>query len=158
MLLCTIMVSCLSYTAIVRYFLPFQFFTNLSHMAEELAVYSFVWLLYFGSVLATREGSHFRVSAQLALLPKRLQPWRFLVGDLLWLGFCLFAAWQGTRLVLITFQRSEPSMSLGIPMGFVYAIIPLAFALTALRLVQTYIRGVQVRDEAEDIVKGRISG
>lgn len=152
-LLGSVMVVCLSYTAFVRYFTTHPKLTSLSHVAEELAVFSFVGLLYFGSVLATREGKHFRVSAQFSLLPKRWHRWRFALGDALWLAFNLFVVWQGVELVRQTMQRSEPSLSLGIPMQYIYAIIPIAFGLTALRLVQTYFKGTQDREESDDLIQ-----
>lgn len=153
-LCCTIMVVGLSFTAIVRYFLSGTPLGAMTHMAEELSVFAFVFLLYFGSVLAARENGHFRVSAHLDIVPARLRHLRFLVGDLLWLGFCIFATWQGVKLVQITMRSSEPSMSLNIPMQFIYAIIPVAFALTAFRIVQRYALGRHRDEDAFGLVEG----
>jgi TRAP-type C4-dicarboxylate transport system permease small subunit len=139
-LLCTILVACLSYSAMVRYFLSHPYLTGLSHKAEELAIFAFVFQLYFGSVLATKERAHFRVSAQLDWIKPPLHRWRFLIGDILWLGFNLFVIWQGVLLVKSAFDRPEPSLALGIPMQWVYSIIPVAFALTCFRLAQSYMR------------------
>ena len=139
-LLCTILVACLSYSAVVRYFVTNPFFTGLSHKAEELAIFAFVFLLYFGSVLATKERSHFRVSAHLDWIKPPLRRWRFLIGDIVWLAFNVFIVWQGVLLVRSALDRPEPSLSLGIPMQWIYLIIPLAFALTCFRLVQSYLR------------------
>ena len=139
-LLCTILVACLSYSAVVRYFVTNPFFTGLSHKAEELAIFAFVFLLYFGSVLATKERSHFRVSAHLDWIKPPLRRWRFVIGDSLWLAFNLFVIWQGVVLVKSAFDRPEPSLALSIPMQWIYLIIPLAFALTCFRLVQSYLR------------------
>lgn len=152
-LLGVVMVICLSYTAFVRYFTTNPILTSFSHVAEELAVFSFVAMLYFGSVIATRDGRHFRVSAQFMFLPKKWLPWRFVIGDILWLSFNVFMVWQGTELVVQTMQRSEPSLSLGIPMQYIYAIIPVAFALTAFRLIQTYFKGTQSREENDEIAQ-----
>jgi TRAP-type C4-dicarboxylate transport system permease small subunit len=138
--LCTILVASLSYSAFVRYFVTNSFFTGLSHKAEELAIFAFVFLLYFGSVLATKERSHFRVSAHLDWIKPPLRRWRFLIGDIVWLAFNVFIVWQGVLLVQSALERPEPSLSLGIPMQWIYLIIPLAFALTCFRLVQSYLR------------------
>lgn len=135
---CTILVACLSYSAVVRYFVTHPFFTALSHKAEELAVFAFVFLLYFGSVIATREGAHFRVSAHLDWIKPPFRRWRFLLGDLIWLAFNLFMIWQGALLVRSAFERPEPSLSLQIPMQWIYIVVPVAFALTCIRLVQSY--------------------
>jgi TRAP-type C4-dicarboxylate transport system permease small subunit len=138
--LCTILVACLSYSAMVRYFLSHPYLTGLSHKAEELAIFAFVFQLYFGSVLATKERAHFRVSAQLDWIKPPLRRWRFVIGDTLWLGFNLFVIWQGVLLVKSAFDRPEPSLALAIPMQWIYMIIPVAFALTCFRLVQSYMR------------------
>lgn len=138
--LCVSLVVCLTYSTFIRYFVPIPFFTSLTHQAEELALFSFVWLLYWGSVLATKEGAHFRVTAQFAFLPRRWQRWRLLPGDLVWLVFNLYVLWQGLILVESAIERPQPSLSLRIPMQYVYAIIPLAFLLTTIRLIQAYAR------------------
>jgi TRAP-type transport system small permease protein len=137
---CSFLVVCLTYTALVRYFVHDQFFTKLSFKAEEIAIFSFVFLLYFGSVLATREGAHFRVSAHLDWIKPPFRRWRFLAGDVATLGFCAFIAWQGLVLVQSAFERPEPSIALGLPMQWIYLVIPLTFALNCFRLVQSYLR------------------
>jgi TRAP-type C4-dicarboxylate transport system permease small subunit len=146
-ILCTVLIGCLSYSAFVRYFVTNPFFTGLSHKAEELGIFAFVFQLYFGSVLATKEGAHFRVSAQLDWIGPPLRRWRFLIGDVIWLAFNLFVVWQGALLVKSALDRPEPSLALEIPMQWIYLIIPLAFALTCYRLVQTYFRPAPDEDD-----------
>ena len=146
---CSILVASLTYTALVRYFVVHPFFTTLSHKAEELAVFAFVFLLYFGSVLATREGAHFRVSAHLDWIKPPLRRWRFLIGDVIWLAFSVFIVWQGLLLVESAFERPEPSVAMAIPMQWIYLVIPLAFALNCFRLVQSYFKPEIERDHAE---------
>jgi len=43
----------------------------ISHWAEELASFAFVWLLYFGAIVATKKNGHFRITAQFQLLPEK---------------------------------------------------------------------------------------
>lgn len=147
----TVMVLCLSFAAIARYIPIKTSMSKSSHMAEELAVFCFVGLLYMGAVLATREGRHFRVSAQFFFLPKRLQKWRFLPGDIIWLSFNLFVVWQGIELIIKTMAHRELSVSLGVPMQYIYTIIPIAFGLTAFRLIQSYINGAQGIEENDEL-------
>jgi TRAP-type C4-dicarboxylate transport system permease small subunit len=151
--LCTVLVSALSYSTIVRYFVTNPYFTSLSYDAEELAVFSFVFMLYFGAVLATKERSHFRVTAHLNWIKPPLRRWRFLIGDIAWIIFNLFIVWQGTILVVGAFQRPEPSLALRVPMQWVYLVIPMTFALTCFRLVQTYLRP---EPEHEDPMKSQV--
>lgn len=133
-----IMTLCLTYSAIVRYFLTLPFFTSLSHKAEELGLFSFIALLYFGAAIAMKKNGHFRITAHFLLLPARWRAYAFIPGELLWQGFNLFIVYQGWILVRTAIDIPEPSLSLGIPMWLIYFIIPMSFALMFVRLLQRH--------------------
>ena len=135
--LCVILVCCLTFTVIVRYALHIPVLSMASHWAEEVATFSFIWLLYWGASLATRTGGHFRVTAQFGLLPKRLRRFAFIPGDILWLLFNLVIIRLGWQLVGYSM---ETSLSLEITMKYIYAIIPLSFMFIVFRLIQYNIR------------------
>ena len=137
----TTMVLCLTYSAIVRYFVTIPFFTALSHKAEELALFSFVALLYFGAVIAIRKNSHFRITAQFSCIPLRWRKYAYIPGELAWQGLNVFVVYQGWILVRSALEFPEPSLSLQIPMWIVYLIIPLSFCLGCIRLFQRHLRG-----------------
>lgn len=138
--LCSTMVLCLTYSAFVRYFIEHEFFTHLTHMAEELAVFCFIWMLYWGAVQAVKDKAHFRIDAHLNALPKRFHRWRYLPGDICWFAFNIFVLLQGVALVESTLEMPESSLSLEIPMEIIYSIIPVTFFMMAFRLVQNYIK------------------
>ena len=133
------MVFCLTYSSFVRYFVENHFFTNLTHKAEELAVFSFIWLIYWGAVLATKNKEHFRIDAHLNMLPEKLKRWKYLPGDIAWIIFNIFIMFQGITLVKSAIDNPENSLSLEIPMEIVYSIIPLTFLMMTFRLIQNYI-------------------
>ncbi|MDO6564390.1 TRAP transporter small permease [Amphritea sp. 1_MG-2023] len=137
-LLCSTMVICLTYSSFVRYFVENHFFTNLTHKAEELAVFCFIWMLYWGAVLATKEKAHFRIDAHLSLLPEKFQRWKYLPGDICWVIFNIFVLWQGIALVESSIEMPEYSLSLEIPMEVIYSIIPVTFFMMTFRLIQSY--------------------
>jgi TRAP-type C4-dicarboxylate transport system permease small subunit len=66
-LCCTLVVS-LTYTVIVRYVYHTPLLSMISHWAEELASFAFVWLLYFGAIVATKKGAHFKMRLLLRVL------------------------------------------------------------------------------------------
>lgn len=137
----TVMVLCLTYTAIVRYFVIQPFFTALSHKAEELALFSFVALLYFGAVIAIKKNSHFRITAHFMLIPKHWRKYAYIPGELAWQGLNLFLIYQGWLLVRSALVFPEPSLSLQVPMWIIYLIIPVSFGLSFLRLFKRHCRG-----------------
>ena len=138
--LISIMIVGLVYSAVVRYFITIPAFTRFTYISEEASLFAFIWFVYFGAVIAARDGAHFRVSAQFSRLPPRWQPWRFVVADAIWILFNLFVIWQGAVLVRTTMTRTENSLALGLPMWVAYLIIPISFFLISIRLVQNYIR------------------
>lgn len=144
--LCATLVIALSYSAFVRYFVPIPFFTVFTHKAEEIAIFAFIGLVYVGAALATRERGHFRVYAHFLLLPRTWQRWAYIPGDIVWLAFNVFVIWQGAILVKSAVDNPEASLSLQVPMQYIYAIIPVSFLLMSIRLVQTYFR-----KEGEDV-------
>jgi len=140
-ILISVLVICLTYSAFVRYFVTMSFFTSLTHKAEELAIFAFIWMLYWGACLATKEKAHFRIKAQFSRLPESWQRWQYLPGDLIWLGFNVFVVWQGWLLTQSAIDRPEYSLSMEIHMAIIYCAIPLTFAVTIVRMIQNYIHG-----------------
>ena len=98
-LLSSTLVLSLTFIVIVRYALPIPILTMASHWAEEIASFSFIWLLYWGASLATKNGGHFRITAQFGLLSKRLKKYALLPGDIVWLLFNLVIIKLGWELL-----------------------------------------------------------
>jgi TRAP-type C4-dicarboxylate transport system permease small subunit len=145
--LCSALVLSLTYTVIVRYAFHTPLLSMISHWAEELASFAFVWLLYFGAILATKRNQHFSITVQFKLLPKKFQRYAFLPGYFAWMLFNLFMIKLGIQLVNFS---SEESLALEIPMKFIYFIIPFSFALISLRLVQHIYRTMRSNSEEEN--------
>ncbi len=145
-ILISTLVLCLTYSSFVRYFITNPFFTSLTHKTEELALFSFTWMLYWGASLATKDNAHFRIDAQFAKLPESLQRWKYLLGDIVWLGFNVFVVWQGWLLTRSSIVRPQFSLSMEIHMAFIYGVIPLTFLVTIVRLLQIYYRDVESVD------------
>jgi TRAP-type C4-dicarboxylate transport system permease small subunit len=143
-ILCSTLVLCLTFTVIVRY--AFPSLAMGSHWAEEIAKFSFIWLLYWGASLATKTGKHFSVTAQFGMLPKKFQKYAILPGYLVWFLFNLLIIYFGWELVQFSM---ETSLSLEIPMKYVYFIIPLSFIFISFRLVQhtyRYLKTTQTKE------------
>ena len=108
---------------------------------DEIARLCFIWLVYFGAVVGMQRGLHIRVEMFVNLAPPPLRPVLLLVGDLMLALFCLAMAWHGTELVLSTLQFSFLLPSTGLSMFWAYMVIPVSFALQAVRLLVRMARG-----------------
>ncbi|HHV53136.1 MAG TPA: TRAP transporter small permease [Synergistaceae bacterium] len=112
--------------------------------SEELARFTFVWLIYLGASMAVKRQRHLRVDAALLMFPKRVRPFIMLIGDLLFLFFALVIIKETATLTyIVSFVRRQVSPALQISMGLAYLAVPVSFSLMAIRLCQNIIKFVQ---------------
>jgi C4-dicarboxylate transporter DctQ subunit len=116
---------------------------------EELSVILFVWFAYFGASYAARIAAHNRVGFHLNALPRRTARMIEACGDLFWIAFNLVFIWQATAFI----SRLKPfvkAQTLGWEMRYVYLVLPIAFALMTIRILQVnYMKLVRGIDPAD---------
>ncbi|MDZ7908935.1 MAG: TRAP transporter small permease [Gemmobacter sp.] len=113
---------------------------------EELSVFMFIWFAYFGASYAARMAAHNRVSFHLNRLPRHTARLIEALGDLFWVGFNIVFIIQSIRFIdaLKPFVKAQ---TLGWQMKWVYLILPIAFTLMTIRILQVnYIKLVLGRD------------
>ncbi|MCP5149133.1 MAG: TRAP transporter small permease [Ectothiorhodospiraceae bacterium] len=115
---------------------------------EELARVGFIWVIFLGAVVGMRRHLHIRVSLGLRLFPGRLRAVAEAVGDLVLLAFCLAMAWHGAELVWSTVEVDFRLSHTGMSMFWPYLVVPLSFALQAVRIVVRHLHG---RTDAEGV-------
>lgn len=127
-----------------------QFFDYTLPWGEELATYLFVWFAFFGASYAARKAAHNRVTFQFKLFPQAFATVSEALADLLWLGFNLYFVYLSTDFVFNRMNLFWKSQTMGIPMKYIYLVLPLAFALMSLRIIQVnylkLVKGIDVRD------------
>ena len=99
---------------------------------EALVRVLVLWTAMIGAMLASHRNEHIRIDALTHLLPPAAKPWVQLLMDLLTMGLCLLAAYYTARFV---WMESQDGMAIfaNVPSWLAALIIPLAFALMALR-------------------------
>ena len=95
--------------------------------SEEVSRWFFIWIIYFGCMLAAKDDKHIRVTVQLNKLPKKLQRIIITIGDFVWFVFSITMGSLGLQMVLEMFRYPIRSNTTGLNIVFVYAIIPIAF-------------------------------
>jgi TRAP-type C4-dicarboxylate transport system permease small subunit len=103
--------------------------------SEELSRYFFVWSTYFGCAVAAKGDKHIRVTAQLMFLSERQKAWLISVSDILWVAFCVLLFVFGFRYVASMFEYPFSSPSMKFNLAWVYAIVPLSYALMCVHVV-----------------------
>ncbi len=119
------MVLVVSWQVFTRFVLP-----RPSSVTEELARFLLVWIGVLGASYALRTKSHLGIDmlvGQLSGLRQRIVEILIYVIIILFAFFVMIVG--GLRLVRLTFALNQISAALGIKMGYVYLVIPLAGAL-----------------------------
>ncbi len=127
---------------------------------EELSTMLFVWFAYFGASYAARISAHNRVSFHINALPRKVGRLVEAAGDLFWVAFNVIFIWHSIDFI----SRLKPFMktpTLGWQLQYVYLILPIAFTLMTIRIIQVnylkLVKGIDPRDpdkvEVEDMLE-----
>lgn len=103
------------------------------HWASQAGVYANVIVVMVGLGVASSTGAHLRPRFADRWLPARFNAPLERLQELLMALFCAIFAGLGIDIVMETWRLREVSPALGNPVWPVQSIVPLAFALAALR-------------------------
>ncbi|PMR72450.1 TRAP transporter small permease [Billgrantia endophytica] len=114
---------------------------------DELATYAFVWFAYMGAVYAAKMSAHNRVTFQFRFFPRIVEKICNILTDLIWVGFNLYLVYLSYDFVFNRMNVFWKSQTMGVPMKYFYMILPLAFLIMSLRILQNmYVRHVMNKD------------
>lgn len=128
--------------------------------SEELSTYMFVWFAYLGAVVAAKMSAHNRVTFHFKFMPAAMSKTLLAMADLLWVAFNCYFVWLSYDFVFHRMNLFWKAQTLGVPMKYIYMILPLAFTLMSIRILwNLYVsvfKGVELLDpEAVEIKKMR---
>lgn len=137
-----------------------QFFSYSFTWIEELSVIMFVWFAYFGASYAARMAAHNRVTFHLNALSRPAARKVEALGDAFWIVFNVVFIYYAIEFI----SRLKPfvkAQTLGWQMKYVYLVLPIAFTLMTIRILQVnymkLVMGVDPRDpdkvEVEDMIE-----
>lgn len=111
--------------------------------SEELARYSFIWLVYIGISYGVKKDRHIKVDVALLLLKEKGQIILTIIANLLFMAFAIFVIRYGYDIAsqLLSFGQKSPANQ--IPMGLVYMATPIGMGLTLIRLIQNLIKHIK---------------
>jgi TRAP-type C4-dicarboxylate transport system permease small subunit len=132
---CVILFSLMIFFTFSQVLARFVFNFSLA-WTEELGRYAFVWLVYMAAAAAIKHARHIRVEILIVLFKGKLRSLMFIVADTIWLIFSLYLVRDGITVVSMVMGHGQTSPAVGVPMGWIYTIIPFGFAIMSLRLIQ----------------------
>ena len=102
------------------------FFNSPIQWAEELARYSFIWVVFMGAVVCTKKKRHIAIDILVQALPARASARLRLLADLCTLGIALVIAYYGWKL---TAAATQITATLQVPHSVVYVVVPASAVL-----------------------------
>jgi C4-dicarboxylate transporter, DctQ subunit len=128
-------------------------FNSSLRWAGELSRYLFIWFIFIGASYAIVQNTHIRIEAFFSFLPKRIQPYMEMLGNILWCGFSILIAYIGFMYSFdMLAQGTNMSAAMKIPMGIIYLAIPVGYTLMAIRLLQEGFN--QFKSRQKNLSKG----
>lgn len=115
-----------TYQIVTRYL-----FNSPSTVSEELLTYTFAWMALLVSALVFGKREHLRVSVFADRLQGRERTWLEILIELMVVAVALVVLLYG-GLTIMELTMSQKTASLGIPMGAVYAVVPLTGLLISI--------------------------
>ncbi len=104
--------------------------------SEEASRWFFIWVIYFGCMLAAKDEKHIRITLQLTKLPEKIQKIIITIGDSLWVVFSFVMSVLGFKMVLEMFRYPIRSNTIGVNIVLVYTIIPISYFFMAFWVIR----------------------
>jgi TRAP-type C4-dicarboxylate transport system permease small subunit len=115
------------------------FFNAPFEWAEEFARYTFIWLVFVGAVVATKQKKHILIDAVLIVVPPTAKRVMAVVADVLTMVLMLLLIYYGWRLMAFTIQ---PTATLKIPQYWIYLSLPFSATLIILHSLADLRRNI----------------
>ena len=135
-----------------------RYLTNFSiPWAEEVARYMMVWMTFIGAGLTLRYGGHVAIGNLMDALSPRAQRMLRAIIVVCLLAFFVVMIWIGYGYAMR--MRFQLTPATRIPFSYIYAAIPVGFALLAVHLlliVRGYVTDNRFKEAAD--VPGDLSG
>ncbi|WP_171038121.1 TRAP transporter small permease [Aquibacillus sediminis] len=107
------------------------FFDYAPPWSDELPRYIMVWLTFIGMSYCVRKGEHVVVDILFARMKGKFKKYYFSFTLLVCTVFSGILTYYGWNLTLKMFEINQQSVSLGIPMAYIYLAIPVGCFLMA---------------------------
>ena len=108
-------------------------FNNSLYWSEELILYSLITMSFLTMGMGVRYASHISVEAIYAFTGPRMARILQVGAACLGLVFAGVLIWYGAKLVMNTSRMGQLSPAMRIPVGYIYAVIPVSGAFMVLR-------------------------
>ena len=109
-------------------------FNYSANSMEELSVYAVIWMVFLGTILTDRHGTHINIDLMYHFISSTAKRRLRRVADVMQALVCVLLAVLTLNTVIFTYKIGEVSLStLQAPVWILMAVMPLCFFVLAIR-------------------------
>ncbi|MCR5074130.1 MAG: TRAP transporter small permease [Clostridiales bacterium] len=147
--LCVVFFAIMFVVLLVQVVMRYVFSSGLVWI-DEVAKFSFQWLIYLSLSMAMKGDEHIRVDTVLKLWPRPLRKIVPIIGNIVLLVFGIFMTYQGFIYTMNIFRQGALGSAFRIPLGWVYLAIPVGYLLMSVHLIERIVRIVRALFSANE--------
>lgn len=132
-----------------------NFFNTSFASLEEISRYTFVWLTFIGAAIAFKRKEHMGMDFIVSKLRGKAAKYVEVLQDIFALILFALFIYYGAELAVL--NMNVVSLQSGIPMGYVYFIIPISGFIMAVHAVDNMIKRSNKKDSHYEIVNNEAS-
>lgn len=110
--------------------------------AEELSIFGMMWLCYFGVSYAAKLRRHIRISIIPDMLPPKPRKVIEICVNIVFILFMIFLIYGTIKMTVLSYETGQAAPASGWPRWIAIVSMPIAFALTCIRLAQDTVKMV----------------
>jgi TRAP-type C4-dicarboxylate transport system permease small subunit len=110
---------------------------------SEVSIHLFIWLTWFGTAWGIRNRTHLSFPGVRANMSRRKQFCLYLLDNFLWLALGVVVLYGAQKVLAVQYRFGSVIQGSAIPMWWSYSLIPIAWALIYLRVLQDTVRLVR---------------
>ncbi len=118
--------------------------------SEEASRYLLVWTAFIGGAYGVRRGAHIGIEAFALLLPKKAQKVLNLFVLVVSTVVCCVILKYGIDIVSTQLSKGQLSPAMRIPMGYMYAAIPVGMVFFIIRHIEEIIVEIKNFNKVEE--------
>jgi len=131
-----------------------EVFAYSSIWGEEIVRYSFIYLAWIGVASAVRERAHIRIDILTHALSRRGKAVIYIFGDIVMLGVAIGALYWSFETVAVSWKFGSVSHGLRVSMVWFLMAVPIGFAITIVRLIQSLHRDISDLRHGRPVYEG----
>lgn len=133
-----LMIILIAYQFIARYILR-----SGSAEVDETVMILYVWFIYFGMILATKEREHIRVTMMIHKFKGKARELFYIISNTLWLYFNIYVVVVSIQLIERLSKLGTRSPVLDIFEWIIFLVLPICFLWTSIYIIRDIVQQIR---------------